>query len=711
MAASTSSFAKEVDCLHDYSRWGGLPAIIASADDFQAARQNDAAIGAMFSKLDSLDRCQGPNVIDVARALKDCFTAEEVDRMNSPLLDGLLLAVSGVPANKHTNGASIINLPGDISVVLRRLISRRRCFIDAMEWLLTRCADLRDDVGPALVRAAATGQTAAVSLLMKHRCPVHPYRNCAIDLAAAAASAAAAAANGHLDAVRLLVTKADNRSLRLAKVTSDAAANGHQAVIEYILTECDPLLAKTTALTFIAKRGQLLMLELVKRVHTSLFESAAEWDEFWTLAIRAALTHTRFRMLRELLQPGLRGNYTAAAYEDGYEPELPTLVARHGSIAELRLLNDSGLWAALSEGVNEALAISTERGDIEMVTSWLRDHGANPRSDDDLPFYLAAAAGSAPMMQLLCDAANVSFDALVPNGDLVSYLKSRRCCRCPAVAVKTAFRHRHMAALRSLFDLGFPGRDEAIELMVELGCTDLLRDVFDARPPVQFGLYSREVDAVCNTARRGDLDTLALVLARCPCFFDGYRSARRILCAAVDSDCLPLLDLLWARLKTEAHRLRIVDDEPVLSLRDLWITLYRAAATGSLPVCHTVLQMLVEHSPDDASVQRCNQLGGKSSSVTASPVPELDFVALMRWVADVDHLAIDVEIEASMLPVAARHGQLEVCEYLLDRGVDVQTQDNEALKLAHRNGHPAVVQLLLANGAHRAAIFEEESLS
>jgi len=162
-------------------------------------------------------------------------------------------------------------------------------------------------------------------------------------------------------------------------------------------------------------------------------------------------------------------------------------------------------------------------------------------------------------------------------------------------------------------------------------------------------------------------------------------------------------------LKTEARCSQ--RDGPAFVLADLWITLYQAGATGITSVCRAVLQMLVEHSPDDPCVHRCNELYGKSSSAleSTSPVPELDFVGLMRWVADVDHLAKDLGIDDYALPVAARHGQLEVCEYLLDRGVDVQTQCNEALKLAHRNGHAAVVQLLLANGANRAVISDDHS--
>ena len=521
---------------------------------------------------------------------------------------------------------------------------------------------------------------------------------------------------------------ADHGAWPVLTAASNAARNGHEAVLEHILTTVQSPMIFSTTLGAVAEGGYPKILALIHRLNpaapasthplmvfpdlgkavsldfiTHLLHKAPEdaKDSMWSAALQGALEHKRLHIVRGLVQPGV-----VRAYESGFFlPVLSDVVAAHSTNAELRFLRDSGLGSYLAAGADSALAKSIERGDIEMATSWIRDHGANPRSDDNLLLYLAAAAGSAPMMQLLCDATNVSFETLVPNGDLVSYLRTQSTTH-HVTALTAAIRHHHLPALRLLFDRvsSLPLQMRMITLIVELGHSDMLVEVLSPPPANSFAKYERpHVDAVCAAAKRGDVNTMAVLLDRCKSLFAQKGSARSILCGAVDSGCLPLLDLLWARLKIGADSVSTDDGPtPALSLPDLWVTLHRAAAMGHAPVCRQIFQFVLEYRPGDEAVSRCGELYFTSDS---SPSSELDVTGLMRFIADA--AGLDVETETSVLPVAARHGQLEVCEYLLDRGVDVQTQANEALKLAYLNGHAAVVQLLLAHGANRAVISDD----
>ena len=81
-----------------YSMWGGLPAVIASCPSFEADRRTDASLKCTFDTLDQLAAaCKGCADFDrIASALVESkLTAEAVNRLNSPLLDGLWTLVSG----------------------------------------------------------------------------------------------------------------------------------------------------------------------------------------------------------------------------------------------------------------------------------------------------------------------------------------------------------------------------------------------------------------------------------------------------------------------------------------------------------------------------------------------------------------------------------------------------------------------------------------
>jgi len=94
-AADSSADAKEADPVTKYHVWGGLPATVAALEDFESSRSTDSWIASIFDKLDALASgivCANTLHAEMTKAE---FTLEDVNRINSPLLDGLWIAVTG----------------------------------------------------------------------------------------------------------------------------------------------------------------------------------------------------------------------------------------------------------------------------------------------------------------------------------------------------------------------------------------------------------------------------------------------------------------------------------------------------------------------------------------------------------------------------------------------------------------------------------------
>ena len=169
-----------------YHHWGGLPATLAALDGFQTVRADDPNVAAMFSKLDRLDAAVG-SAAGLVAAMTACqFTALEMSRINSPLLDGLWKAVTGRDPDGVTpfEQSPTTELP----MLLVRLVFPR-LYEDTLRWIVStmNCADgasqilavesrsesksapgdraLSDAFQRALVYAFAIGQRGALEIL------------------------------------------------------------------------------------------------------------------------------------------------------------------------------------------------------------------------------------------------------------------------------------------------------------------------------------------------------------------------------------------------------------------------------------------------------------------------------------------------------------------------------------------------------------------
>ncbi len=62
------------------------------------------------------------------------------------------------------------------------------------------------------------------------------------------------------------------------------------------------------------------------------------------------------------------------------------------------------------------------------------------------------------------------------------------------------------------------------------------------------------------------------------------------------------------------------------------------------------------------------------------------------------------DIDGLPLQNAAENGHLEIVQYLITKGVNVEANDNKAIKLAHKNRRRDVVKLLALNGADMSGL-------
>ena len=159
-----------------YERWGGLPAAAAACDSFETDRVTDAGLKAMFATLDALEaRCKGCQDFDriAAAMVESKLTAEEVSRMNSPLLDGLWKLVSCL----EPDGSSelVVDRPAPLRVVwcmLTRLLSPRpyRSTVEFLDLLNADVIDTKLDrmeLCRLLDLAAFSGDASLVHLLIQ----------------------------------------------------------------------------------------------------------------------------------------------------------------------------------------------------------------------------------------------------------------------------------------------------------------------------------------------------------------------------------------------------------------------------------------------------------------------------------------------------------------------------------------------------------------
>jgi hypothetical protein len=185
---------------HKYAHWGGWAASLSECDDAVALRHTDPSVHRLLSALDRLDAAQK----DAADAYAACnFNRDDINMLNSPLLDGLVVAVEclsadgsisiavtpdGMAFDARQQRAWPNHTPTFHNAACRTLTPHARCFEmalavacanvdypDAMHYLLNRCPHCGQD---ELLASAAIihGHHRTLAVLHQHHAAM-PFRN------------------------------------------------------------------------------------------------------------------------------------------------------------------------------------------------------------------------------------------------------------------------------------------------------------------------------------------------------------------------------------------------------------------------------------------------------------------------------------------------------------------------------------------------------
>lgn len=148
-----------------YSRWGGLPASLGSCEDLEAEKRRDPSLWLLLSKLDVLERAGNSQASISDAFVTSGITALDVDRLNSPLLDGLWLALTG---NEPSPTAGFTLAPcATLAHTLFRVIFNRRQFTETVRFLLQRGAGEGRAAENGLFAALSTGHMDIADLLLE----------------------------------------------------------------------------------------------------------------------------------------------------------------------------------------------------------------------------------------------------------------------------------------------------------------------------------------------------------------------------------------------------------------------------------------------------------------------------------------------------------------------------------------------------------------
>lgn len=245
-----------------YEKWGGLAAVVASCDDFKSVHISDHDLWVLLSKLDIMDRA-GRTLKDVMEAWRQCaFTCEEVNRLNSAVLDGLWYAFNNQPVVGQ-GATCIADDPSSILEMLSRLVQCKAvAYLDAMKYLLDRCDNFPDEAVCSLFYEAFQSQQLPIVELLVSRGFLDLYDQTLVCEAVSGGSAdivrflvdkglsvnqdcvTRAAAFGRTDLLSLLLEGPDAPSHRLELPLRDAIRGDHVDAVKWLIDRGAPVIVE-----------------------------------------------------------------------------------------------------------------------------------------------------------------------------------------------------------------------------------------------------------------------------------------------------------------------------------------------------------------------------------------------------------------------------------------------------------------------------------
>lgn len=680
-----------------YAHWGGYPAAVSVLDGFQDVRQNDPVLAGMLAKLDALDRASRD---DVVQTMLDCrFDAQEMNRICSPVLDGVFKALTGRDPRDAALTALAAITPPSLALFTLRLVFPKP-YPQTLRWLLSKPSDagwrFTDVLAPTFLVSASIGLHEIIELLLPHAGPSdrlmvlvpsleRAVRSGHVEVVASIVSAlsdadkedglfgrllACATANGLVDMSKFLLAGAlteirDARSKArhesdLGHALGRAICGGHELCVQLLLQECGDLLTAprlTRALEFAIRRGQSRIAELVLRtaqnahINVTVLASTLFAVHPWHLPAVLGMLHMVQRDDRQWQQTAL--------LED---------ILVGGTHAMLRPLVNAGFLDLPDIVSPDHLELAALTGDDDVVVLLIQHGGARIWSDEAL--LIAAAAGRKSMVDVLleCLAGNETdrADLLRAEVDLHGLVGlvttlSALSARFPYRAFKSAVKAGQVESVRIFASLSNAYLDDdTLRAIVESGQIEVVRLLM----PLQ---HESMIDLLLEPAV-----------------------------------CLPDPAMLKLLVDTRISR-TLNDSLSMTATHTILSALHTAASMGRTEHAAVFLPLLTRCAKglpnafleslavavSRASADRCLQLA----------VFMIEYRLCAGQGCDSKRAADPMEAMDQGLIAAVKAGEIGSVQLHLDAGADVHYKYDEAARLAQLLGHAALSELLRAPGA------------
>ena len=380
-----NSLPTEENPIGPYAEWGGWANTLAGCDGFGQMRQQDRVTHALLSKLDALTAARSAS--DLIVAFDKCeFRSEEVHKLNSPLLDGLLVALS--VESDQARGVMISRLmqPGREtiqSLILRCITAAPRGgqFPEAVKFLLQRNGSTGQTYPDLVWVAALYGQQHVLKLLIT------------LDFEVDWLPLHLACCAGRTECVRLLLHHQPGLVLVAGwqeRTPLDCAAlHGRHDIVALLLPYYAPL-QLGHALRAVCGRGHVSTVQL-------LLQSGVPIDDSAQPALVAAVNGRHLAVAELLLNAGVSTNTTYAPLHNAAalnDVAMAELLLKHGADIEAR-----------SSSLSTALHMCGMSNSVD-VARLLLQHGAAIRARNDegwTPLHDAAFSGSYQTARLLIE--------------------------------------------------------------------------------------------------------------------------------------------------------------------------------------------------------------------------------------------------------------------------------------------------------------------
>jgi len=738
-------------------RWGGLLAAVASAEDFDKAREDDPDIKQMVDTVQRLEAslvdCAVHGLDKVVDTFAECqLTPAILNRWNSPVLDGLWQAVTGRTPDGVTPFA--LNPPVSAKQLLDRLVWPKAypAAVDLLLRLMNVAQGPENLLISAMGTAACCNHVEILRLLLQLQ-PHHKVANLFV-----VGEIGAVGWSGHVRCLEELIAhgiisfdKEDEFSHRiLGHLLHRLCVAGHLPAVTL-------LLSRHSFSTRALEKAALGCLDrpIVLAQHEEIFNNVSKListpsPDFMELRLIMAAVSGRVLFLQEVLTLGFTPELLLAAANACLTPaRVPCLQvllslmntegkvhfvsagiripAESGDIELCRLMLDAvrhqAVWLWQMD-LDHALLISVSQAHIDPITLFLQ-YGANARDHDDYTIFLAAVSGRVDVMELLLGAADVDAECAaryrqqmiepagllgVAQGLLSAHMTSWRQCRIPTAF----FSEGETTPLNTAL---IAGNIPAVRWLLDHPAAPAL--LASARPVIALG-------------RSGNIEALQVLL---------QSHSIRGLSKNVWSNAIQH-GLAVARAARLPDMIRLLHNEWVACGKSFSLDNLQKALECNDPLCREYAAAPFPVSSDRNA--RSDILTRYSLIMSACMLTDLallqDVVALCRRVFPKLQDDISASLERAvqlctaedMTPVmmlmldgshgstsvysafssgaghpvllAALSGNVSAVKLWLAKGVNVQVRDNEALKRAVQYRHRAVAALLLSNGADPNAL-------